>query len=179
MKNTVIKEIKINNKILQIVHGDITLEDVDAIVNPANSRLQHGGGIAGAIVRRGGAIIQQESNKIGFVPTGNATVTSAGSLSAKYIIHVVGPIWGQGNEASNMERAVNSVLKQAKLLSIKSITIPAISSGIFGYPTEKACDIIWKTVLSSIRGTTSLPALFRFCAIDRQTVEAFLKASEA
>lgn len=179
MNNKVVKEITFNNRTLQIVHGDITLEEVDAIVNPANSRLQHGGGIAGAIVRRGGSSIQEESNGIGFVPTGSAAITSAGTLSAKYIIHVVGPIWGQGNEALNLGKAVVSALKKADELPVQSIAIPAISSGIFGYPKQEACHIIWDTVISFIEGSSGLPTLFRFCAIDRQTVEAFLKASEA
>lgn len=172
VKHKIVKEI-------QVVHGDLTLEQVDAIVNPANSQLQHGDGIAGAIVRQSAPVIQKESNRIGFIPTGNAAVTSAGTLTAKYIIHVVGPIWGQGNEAIKLKKAVESMLEKAETLSVKSIAIPAISSGIFGYPKEEACSIIWNTVLSFIQDTTVPTTLFRLCAIDQQTVEAFLKASEA
>jgi len=179
MQNKIVREIKLNNHTVQIIHGDITMEEVDAIVNPANSQLQHGGGIAGAIVRRGGPVIQQESNRIGFLPTGSAAVTSAGTLSAKYIIHVVGPIWGQGNEAAKLKEAVKSTLKKAEDIYVHSISIPAISSGIFGYPKEEACSIIWETVLSFIKDRHHLPNLFRLCAIDSQTVEAFLKALEA
>ncbi|MDH3815216.1 MAG: macro domain-containing protein, partial [Acidobacteriota bacterium] len=82
---------------LQAVLGDMTAERVDAIVNAANSNLAHGGGLAGAIVARGGAVIQEESNKLAPVATGNATVTSAGNLSCRWVIHAVGPIWGDGN----------------------------------------------------------------------------------
>src|SRR4051794_37858155 len=96
-----------DNKILRLVKGDITERNVDAIVNAANSYLKHGGGVAAAIVRKGGAIIQEESDKIGgFVPVGSAVITSAGKLPCKAIIHTVGPRMGEGNEDSKLLRAV-------------------------------------------------------------------------
>ncbi|HDH53815.1 MAG TPA: macro domain-containing protein, partial [Nitrospirae bacterium] len=85
------KEKKIKSKILRLVKGDITERDVDVIVNAANSHLKHGGGVAGAIVRKGGAIIQEESDRIGFVPVGSAAMTTAGRLPCKAVIHAVGP----------------------------------------------------------------------------------------
>jgi len=91
----VLKEVKIDSKILKVIKGDLTEEDVDAIVNAANSHLQHGGGVAGAIVRKGGRIIQEESNRIGYVPVGRAAITTGGKLKAKYVIHAVGPRWGE------------------------------------------------------------------------------------
>ncbi|MDD5573466.1 MAG: macro domain-containing protein, partial [Candidatus Hydrothermia bacterium] len=87
-----------DNKFLVVVQGDITEENVDAIVNAANSRLKHGGGVAGAILRKGGKVIQDESDKIGYCPVGKAVVTSGGNLKAKYVIHAVGPVWGEGDE---------------------------------------------------------------------------------
>jgi O-acetyl-ADP-ribose deacetylase len=89
MPNKVLYEANIKGKIIRIVHGDITEEAVDAIVNAANEHLQHGGGVAGAIVRKGGYEIQEESNKIGYVPTGSAAITGAGKLPAKFVIHAV------------------------------------------------------------------------------------------
>ncbi len=176
MGNVVIQETRHNHATIQVVHGDITLEAVDAIVNAANSRLQHGGGIAGAIVRRGGRVIQEESNRIGFVPVGGAASTSGGRLAAKYVIHAVGPMWGQGQEPRKLASAVRSALDEAVKLSVNSISIPAISSGIFGYPKEAACKVIVDTVISYVLDNPNAPKTIRLCAIDQQTVNAFVKA---
>jgi len=98
----VLKELKIDGRLVKIVLGDITEEDTEAIVNAANSLLKHGGGVAGAIVRKGEEEIQRESDEIvkkkGPVPVGSAVYTSGGKLKAKYVIHAVGPVWGEGNE---------------------------------------------------------------------------------
>src|SRR5512137_2149408 len=98
---------------IRLVSGDLTERDVDAIVNAANSRLQHGGGVAGAIVRKGGWVIQQESDAIGFVPVGSAAMTSAGKLRARQVIHAVGPMMGEGDEDNKLKRAITSVLELA------------------------------------------------------------------
>src|ERR687895_678565 len=98
-----------NNKIIRLVKGDITEREVDAIVNAANSYLRHGGGVAAAIVRKGGAIIQQESNKIGFVPVGFAAITTAGKLPCKAIIHAVGPRMGEDDDSSNTATSIETV----------------------------------------------------------------------
>ena len=176
--NTVVKEIEHNGVKVQVVQGDITLENVDAIVNAANSMLQHGGGIAGAIVRRGGRIIQEESNRKAPVPTGSAVSTTGGSLSARYVIHAVGPIWGEGNEQEKLEHAVASALEEAVRLGLRSLSIPAISSGIFGYPKKEACSVIWNTVLNFLKTHSHNLDTIRLCAIDKQTVGAFIHASE-
>src|SRR5690349_16905007 len=105
-------EIKIKrNGLITLVEGDITERKVDVIVNPANSYLQHGGGVAGAIVRKGGNIIQQESKEIGFVPVGSSVITSSGNLSCKAVIHTVGPRMGEGNEDEKLRKAINSCLE--------------------------------------------------------------------
>ncbi|MFN4183004.1 MAG: macro domain-containing protein, partial [bacterium] len=121
--------------IVKIVEGDITEEQVDAIVNAANSYLKHGGGVAGAIVRKGGKIIQEESDRIGYVPVGEVAITSAGALPAKKVIHAVGPRWGEGNENEKLRSAVWNSLKKAQEEQFQSISLPAISAGIFGFPT--------------------------------------------
>src|SRR5574337_2117779 len=98
-------EKKIGKATLRLVSADITERDVDAIVNAANSRLQHGGGVAGAIVRKGGRIIQEESDKIGYVPVGGAAITTGGKLQARYVIHAVGPRMGEGDEDNKLKKA--------------------------------------------------------------------------
>jgi O-acetyl-ADP-ribose deacetylase (regulator of RNase III) len=135
---------------IKAVEGDITQIDCDAIINAANSYLQHGGGVALAIVRAGGSTIQKESNEIikkrGPLKTGEAVITSSGNLKAKFIIHTVGPIWGEGDEEDKLKRAIISALEIAKGNKLKSISIPAVSCGIFGFPKEKGTKIIFRTV---------------------------------
>jgi O-acetyl-ADP-ribose deacetylase (regulator of RNase III) len=125
----VVGEAKLDsNKILRLVKGDITERDVDVIVNAANSYLKHGGGVAAAIVRKGGAIIQEESDKIvvgGFVPVGSAVITTAGKLPCKAVIHTVGPSMGEGNEDNKLLRAVQTSLALAAEKGFKSISMPA------------------------------------------------------
>jgi len=140
-------ERKVGQKSLRVVEGDITEQAVDAIVNAANSHLQHGGGVAGAIVRRGGRVIQEESDRIGFTPVGRAAVTSAGRLKARYVIHAVGPRWGEGDEDRKLESAVRSSLELAEEKGVESLALPAISSGIFGFPRDRCARIITRTIL--------------------------------
>lgn len=129
-----------NKTVILFEKGDITELKVEAIVNAANSHLAHGGGLAGLIVRKGGFVIQQESNtwieQHGIVPTGSTAVTSAGSLAAQVIIHAVGPVMGSGNEEQMIYSATLSALQRAKKLGLKSIALPAISTGIFRVPLE-------------------------------------------
>lgn len=137
---------------IQIVTGDITKEDTDAIVNAANSHLAHGGGVAAAIVRAGGYEIQKESNeyiaKNGPVSTGEAAVTGAGKLKAKYVIHTVGPVWkgGQFGEDELLEKAVYNALLRAHELKLRSVAMPAISMGIFHFPKKKGTRIILSAI---------------------------------
>ena len=136
--------IKIGNTELEVVKGDITLLEVEAIVNPANTFLMHTGGLAAAIVKRGGMIIQQESKKIGNVPVGSAVVTKGGSLKAEHVIHAVGPRYkdGKSGEPEKLASAVNAALNVGEKKKLKTIEIPAISSGIFGYPIADSSRII-------------------------------------
>jgi O-acetyl-ADP-ribose deacetylase (regulator of RNase III) len=135
-------EKKIGKTMLRLVSADLTERDVDAIVNAANSRLQHGGGVAGAIVRKGGRVIQEESDRIGHVPVGGAAITTGGELKARYVIHAVGPRMGEGNEDNKLKSAINSVLDLASEERLKSISVPAISAGIFGFPKDRCAKIL-------------------------------------
>jgi O-acetyl-ADP-ribose deacetylase (regulator of RNase III) len=139
----VVDEAKLdNNKILRLVKGDITERNIDVIVNAANSYLKHGGGVAAAIVRKGGQVIQEESDKIGFVSVGSAVITSSGKLPCKAVIHTVGPRMGEGDEDNKLLRAVQCTLALAAKKGFKSISMPAISSGIFGFPKDKCAKIL-------------------------------------
>jgi len=124
------------------VLGDLTEQPVDAIVNAANSALAHGGGLAGAIVRRGGAVIQEESDRLAPVPVGGAATTGAGALPCRWVIHAVGPRWGEGDEELKLRSAVRSSLVEATRLAARSLALPAISTGIFGYPKRDGTRVI-------------------------------------
>jgi O-acetyl-ADP-ribose deacetylase (regulator of RNase III) len=159
---------------IAVVKGDITREKTDAIVNAANSYLRHGGGVAGAIVRRGGRIIQKESDRIGYLPVGEAATTVSGRLPCRKIIHTVGPRWGEGEEAVKLRRAVKSSLRLAHDLNFESLSMPAISSGIFGFPKDKCAEILFSTVLEFFKEhPESSIKKVRFCNIDRDTCSYF------
>lgn len=128
----------------QIVHGDITIMETDAIVNAANLMLQMGGGVCGAIFRAAGAIeLQRACNEIGRCETGQAIITKGFNLPAKYIIHTVGPIWrgGVNKEAERLAACYQNSLQLAMKYHVSSIAFPLISSGIYGYPREEALQI--------------------------------------
>jgi len=171
-------EVKVGDKKVIIKQSDITEEQVDAIVNAANPYLKHGGGVAGAIVRKGGKIIQEESNKIGYVPVGEVAVTTAGKLKAKYVIHAVGPRWGEGDEEAKLRRAVRNALSKATELKLKSIAMPAISTGIFGYPKEEGTRVILDEVVNFLTHETTTVDEVRLVSIDKSTYELFLKHAD-
>ncbi len=167
---------KINNTIIELLIKDITDIKVDAVVNAANSRLAHGGGVAGAMVRKGGSIIQKESkewirNK-GEVAVGQVAITTAGSLPATYVIHAVGPRRGEGNEKEKLKRATLNSLKLADEYKMKSLAFPAISTGIFGYPVDKCADIMLTTIRSYVKHQTSIKKVI-FCLFGENTYTIF------
>jgi O-acetyl-ADP-ribose deacetylase (regulator of RNase III) len=172
----ILAEEKFGGKTLRVVQGDITERDVDAIVNAANNYLQHGGGVAGAIVRKGGRIIQDESNKIGFVPTGGAALTTAGSLPARFVIHTVGPRMGEGDEDNKLESAVLSTLRLASEKGLRSVSMPAISAGIFGFPKDRCARILVGTSHGFLKENpgASVEAV-EFCLFDEATAGLFLE----
>lgn len=176
MAAIVVDQIHLNkNKTLRLVYGDITERDVDVIVNAANSYLKHGGGVAAAIVRKGGKIIQEESNKIGFVPVGSSVITIAGRLPCKAVIHTVGPRMSEGNEDTKLRAAVRNSLELASDRKFKSISMPAISSGIFGFPKDRCAEILveeGKNFLVNNNIITSLK-IVEFCIVDGETIDYF------
>ena len=186
-----------NNKILRLVKGDITERNVDVIVNAANSYLKHGGGVAAAIVRKGGAVIQDESDMIitagGLVPVGSAVITTAGRLPCKAVIHTVGPRMGEGNEDYKLRKAVRSSLLLASEKGFTSISMPAVSSGIFGFPKDRCARILVEESKTFLEGnnntqnsnisnnnisnnnTQSKLHIIEFCIFDNETAVHFEK----
>jgi len=162
---------------IEIVEGDITEQKTDGIVNAANNYLAHGAGVAGAIVRRGGPVIQQESDewvrRHGPVPTGSAAITSAGRLRARYVIHAVGPIYdGTPRSAQLLAAAVQSALRLADEYGLKSVALPAISTGIFGYPMAEAARVLLRAALDYLAGETGLERVV-FCLYGQPAYDVF------
>jgi O-acetyl-ADP-ribose deacetylase (regulator of RNase III) len=166
-----------------LVQGDITSEKVDAIVNAANSRLLHGGGVAAAIVGRGGSVIQEESDawvrEHGEVGHDRPAVTGAGSLPCKAVIHAVGPVWGAGGEDAKLRSAVRGALDAADERGFETISIPAISTGIFGFPKERGARIIFQAVedYAAERPRSALREI-RVTILDAPTLDSFRREFE-
>jgi len=174
-------EMKIGNpaspaggSVLELVEGDITEMQTEAIVNAANARLILGGGVAGAIRRKGGPKIQQECNKIRGTFVGGAVKTTGGNLKAKYVIHAVGPQMGEGNEDEKLKNATLNSLKLADDSNIKSISFPAISAGVFGFPIKRCARIMLRTTIEYLKGQTSIEKVV-FCLFGRESYKVFEK----
>jgi O-acetyl-ADP-ribose deacetylase (regulator of RNase III) len=170
----------VGKTLIRLVSADLTERDVDAIVNAANSHLQHGGGVAGAIVRKGGRSIQEESDKIGYVPVGSAAITGGGRLKARYVIHAVGPRMGEGDEDNKLKKAINAVLLLASQKRLKSISVPAVSAGIFGFPKDRCAKILVGETAAFLRSdpATALE-LVEFCIFDQEAYGFFKKEIDA
>ena len=149
-------KIAVNRSEIELIQGDITESDSDAIVNAANSLLVMGAGVAGAIRAKGGFSIQEECNKIGGCPVGDASVTGGGNLKAKYVIHAVGPQWGEGGEDKKLKNATINSLKRAEELKLTSIAFPALSTGIFGFPMDRAASITLRAICDYLKGATCI-----------------------
>lgn len=173
-----------NGQLIRIVQGDLTEEPVDAIVNAANEYLAHGGGVAGAIARKGGPEIQAESDRWvrehGPVRTGTAAITTAGRLPARYVIHAVGPIWrNRGDEDALLASAVTSALTLAAEYGVRSISLPAISSGIFSFPKPRAARVILDAVDAFLQAHPHGPIQeVNLCNIDDLTARLFLEEAQ-
>ncbi len=165
-------EVNIQGHILQLVQGDITEMQTDAIVNAANAHLILGGGVAGAIRKKGGPKIQEECNKIGGTFVGGAVLTTAGSLKAKHVIHAVGPQMGEGDEDQKLINATLNSLKLADEHNLKSISFPAISTGIFGFPIQRCAEIMLRTTIDYLKGKTSLEKVV-FCLFGQESFKVF------
>ena len=161
---------------IELVQGDITDLETETIVNAANGRLKMGGGVAGAIRRRGGPSIQRECDEIlyrhGPVPTGGAVITKGGNLKAKYVIHAVGPRLGEGDEDEKLRRATLNSLKLADEYGLRSMAFPAVSTGIFGFPKDRCAKIMLSTTIEYLKGKTNLNKVV-FCLYDTETFEIF------
>jgi O-acetyl-ADP-ribose deacetylase (regulator of RNase III) len=162
---------------LELTEGDITELDTDAIVNAANEWLDHGGGVAGVIARKGGPTVQTESDawvqRHGPVPTGGAAITSGGRLRARHVIHAVGPIYGDaGRSAELLASAVRSALQMADDHDLTSVALPAISTGIFGYPMEEAARVMLQAAIGYLEGETGLKRVV-FCLYGRPAYRVF------
>ncbi len=165
--------VKVGKTEVYCVKGDITEVEADAIVNAANQWLKMGGGVAGAILRKGGKSIQDECDRIGYCPVGGAVITGAGRLKAKYVIHAVGPRMGEGDEERKLRDAIINSLKLADLYNIKSIAFPAISTGAFGYPLADAARVIIKATFDYLlRENTSVEEVL-FVLYDDRAFQVF------
>jgi len=167
-------KVEIGKRILELVEGDITEMETDAIVNAANAQLIMGGGVAGAIRRKGGPRIQEQCNRIGGTYVGGAVITTGGNLKAKHVIHAVGPRMGEGQEDEKLKNATLNSLKLADENGLKSISFPAISTGIFGFPIQRCAEIMLRTVIEYLSGQTHLERVV-FCLFTHSDYEVFAK----
>ncbi len=174
-------QVEINHQTLELHQGDITLQEVDAIVNAANSHLAGGGGVDGAIHRRGGPGIMAETDAKfpDGCPTGSAVISGAGDLPAKYVIHAVGPVWSGGHrgEADLLAGAYRRCLELAVEHNCRSIAFPALSTGAYGYPIDQAARVALSTAVDFLK-QHGRPELVRFVLFDAGAYGAFAAALE-
>jgi O-acetyl-ADP-ribose deacetylase len=180
MNTVLIERVLQTGQTIQIVQGDITMENVDAIVNAANERLQHGGGVAWAISKKGGPAIQQESDEWiqqhGPVSHSQPAWTSGGHLPSKYVIHAVGPVWGDGDEDAKLADALRGSLQAADELKCASIALPAISTGIYGFPKDRAAEIIFSTIDKYfVENSSSSVKIVKLVLFDQASMDVFTK----
>jgi O-acetyl-ADP-ribose deacetylase len=162
---------------IDLIQGDITALDVDAVVNAANEGLQLGAGVAGAIRRRGGPTIQQECDRIGHCETGGAVVTGGGDLPARWVIHAVGPVWrgGGAGEEKLLASAVAAALRRAEEVGARSVALPALSTGVYGFPIDRAAQISLDEARRFAGGARTVERIV-FCLFDDRAMAAFERA---
>ena len=168
---------------VRLIQGDLTMQDVDVVVNAANERLRHGGGVAAIIAQRGGSKVILESRewirRHGPVSHESPAFTSGGDLPCQYIVHAVGPVWGSGDEDKKLEASITGSLQLAEELGAVSIAFPAISTGIFGFPKKRAAKIFYETFLKYFEEhPDSILRDVRMMVIDEPTTDAFTSAWE-
>lgn len=165
------KKIEIGGVVLELVIGDITLQATDAVVNAANSRLAPGGGVAGAIHRAAGPGLWEECKQIGGILTGEAVLTKGYNLVAEYVIHTVGPVYrGRSEDAVLLASCYRSCLQLADSKDLNSISFPALSTGIFGYPVDEAAEIALSTVVDTLKNLSKVK-LVRFVLFDERVFQ--------
>lgn len=168
-------EKKIGNSRLELVEGDITTQDTEAVVNAANKRLASGGGVAGAIHRAAGPELWEECRKLDGCETGEAKITNGYELPASYIIHTVGPVYsGSSEDPKLLASCYRNSLKLAEENDIKSISFPALSTGAFGYPMENAAEVALKTAADFLENGSEIE-LVRFVLYDSNALETHEK----
>jgi O-acetyl-ADP-ribose deacetylase len=180
-------EIKIETSTIRLVQGDITQQAVDAIVNAANSSLLGGGGVDGAIHRAGGPDILKECRRIretqypNGLPTGQAVITTGGKLPARHVIHTVGPVWhgGAAGEPRLLADAYRNCLRVAVEQGLRTVAFPAISTGIYGYPIEKAAEVALATIADFIRANPGVLDEVRIVLFSRRDFEIHAAALKA
>lgn len=173
-------KVKMMKNRVDIVQGDITRQKVDAIVNAANNSLLGGGGVDGAIHRAAGPELLEECRKLNGCPTGEAKITEGYRLPARWIIHTVGPVWHGGNrgEAQLLASCYRNSLKVSQQRPIHSIAFPSISTGIYGYPIESACQIALKEIKHFLEGNSSVRKVMVVC-FDKHTYRCYQDAAKA
>jgi O-acetyl-ADP-ribose deacetylase len=164
---------KIASKVI-LMKGDLTEMDTDAIVNAANNDLQHGGGVAGAIRRKGGDVIQKESNDIGSIPVGGAAITSGGKLKARYIIHAASMQLGGQTTAQALRSSTAHSLRIAAEKGLKTVAFPAVGTGIAGFPMEECAEIMLREVAEHLKGGSSIEKIY-FVLFDASALKTFEK----
>lgn len=168
---------RIGDRALELREGDITSLDVDAIVNAANSDLRLGAGVAGAIRRKGGPSIQAECDRIGHCPEGGAVVTSAGNLAADFVIHAVGPVWSrQAPERSDalLASACREALARAAERGLSSVALPSLSTGVFGFPMDRAARILLREARAHLESGTPVRRVV-LCLFGEEPFEVYRK----
>lgn len=169
----------VNGKKITLLRGDLTDLAVDAVVNAANTRLQLGGGIAGAIRMKGGPSIQEECDKIGPIKVGEAAITTGGNLKASHVIHAVGPVYGEGNDDEKLRNATLNSLKTATVNGLATIAFPAISTGIFGFPKDRCARIMLTAVNEYLKNEKTSLVEIIFCLWSKEDLELFENTFQA
>ncbi|ROR01770.1 macro domain-containing protein [Desulfosoma caldarium] len=172
-------ERSVGDKVIMLVQGDITEMETDAIVNAANAQLVLGGGVAGAIRTKGGPEIQEECDRIGGTHVGGAVVTTGGRLKARWVIHAVGPRWGEGDEEEKLRQATLNSLRRATEKGMRSVAFPAISTGIFGFPKDLCAKIMLDTVLRFLAQEETSVERVVFCLWSPEDLNLFQETLQA
>ncbi len=163
---------------ITILQGDLTDQDVDAIVNAANNDLQLGGGLAGAIRRKGGPAIQDECDRIGPIAVGEAAITGAGRLRARHVIHAASMSLGQLTSEPNLRLSTRNSLLRAKEKGLRSVALPAIGTGIAGFPIRRCAEVMLEEVVAHLAGETTVEDV-RFVLHDGPAYRTFREVFEA
>ncbi len=171
-------QFRVSTAVIELVQGDIVRQDVDAIVNAANSALIRGGGVDGAIHRAAGPELQAECSKIGGCPTGEARITPGFQLAARFVIHAVGPVYtGDERDAELLTSCYRHSLQIASQHGLRSLAFPAISTGVYGYPLEEAARVSLAAVRQLLEAPSAIE-LVRFVLWDQAALSAFERAAQ-